>query len=106
MSESQVHYSLPTESLPTLDYSVRWADLIEFKSFLESHGITTQNTRIERYIQYFEKVVTDVEVAEVSIFKNSQDERFKSKTDWLLYVLREVDELMWILKGIKTQIGR
>ena len=104
MSESQVHYSLPTESLPTLDYSVRLADLIEFKSFLESHGITTQNTRIERYIQYFEKVVTDVEVAEVSIFKNSQDERFKSKTDWLLYVLREVDELMWILKGIKTHV--
>ena len=104
MPESPVHYNLPTESIPTLDYSVRLADLIEFKCFLESRGITTQNTRIERYIQYFEQVVAGVEVAEVSIFKNSQDERFKSKSDWLLYVLREVDELMWILKGFKTHI--
>lgn len=104
MPESPVHYNLPTESLPTLDYSVRLADLIEFKCFLESHGITTQNTRIERYIQYFEQVVAGVEVAEVSIFKNSQDERFQSKTDWLLYALREVDELMWILKGFKTHV--
>ena len=104
MPASPDYYSLPTESLPTLDYSVRLADLIEFKCFLESHGITTQNTRIERYIQYFEQVVVGVEAAEVSIFKNSQDERFKSKTDWLLYALREVDELMWILKGFKTHV--
>ena len=104
MPESTIHYKLPTESIPTLDYSARLADLIEFKSFLESHEITTQNTRIERYIQYFEQVVAGAEIAEVSIFKNSQDERFKSKTDWLLYALREVDELMWILKGFKTHV--
>lgn len=104
MSESSGHYKLPTESIPSLDYSVKLADLIEFKSFLDFHGVTTQNTRIERYIQYFEQVVAGVEVAEISIFKNSQDERFKSKTDWLLYVLREVDELMWILKGFKTHV--
>ena len=104
MPASPDYYSLPTESLPTLDYSARLADLIEFKKFLDAHGITTQNTRIERYIQYFEQVVAGVEAAEVSIFKNSQDERFKSKTDWLLYALREVDELMWILKGFKTHV--
>jgi len=104
MPEPPVHYSLPTESNPRLDYSFRLADLIEFKRFLESHGVATQNTRIERYIQYFEQVVAGMEVVEVSIFKNSQDERFKSKTDWLLYALREVDELMWILKGFKTHV--
>jgi hypothetical protein len=104
MSETPVYYNLPTESLPTIDSSGRLADLIEFKCFLESHGITTQNTRIERYIQYFEQIVAGVEAVEISIFKNSQDERFKSKTDWLLYSLREVDELMWILKGFKTHV--
>jgi hypothetical protein len=104
MSENPVNYKLPTESIPTLDYSFRLADLIEFKCFLESLGITTKNTRIERYIQYFEQLLVGVEMAEISIFKNSQDERFKSKSDWLLYILREVDELMWILKGIKTHV--
>jgi hypothetical protein len=104
MSAHPGQYSLPTESIPTLDYSHRLADLIEFKRFLESNGVVTQNTRIERYIQYFEQVVAGVDATEVSIFKNSQDERFKSKTDWLLYVLREVDELMWILKGLKAYV--
>lgn len=104
MSESPSHYNLPTETPPSLNYSHRLADLILFKNFLEFHGITTQNTRVERYIQYFERVVAGVDVVEESIFKNSLDARFKNKIDWLLYVLREVDELMWILKGFKAHI--
>lgn len=104
MSENPNHYELPTKTPPSLDYSHRLADLILFKDFLEFHGVTTQNTRVERYIHYFEKVVAGIDVVEESIFKNSLNERFKSKTDWLLYVLREVDELMWILKGFKTHI--
>ena len=40
------------------------------------------------------------------MFKNSTDGPFKSSNDWYLYTLREVHELMWILKGLKKHIPK
>lgn len=97
-------YPLPTESLPGLDFSDHIADLREIKEFLNSHDIPTKNTRIERYIQYLTQVINEGAKNESLVFKNSADERFKSSSDWLLYVLREVHELMWILRGLKVHI--
>jgi hypothetical protein len=104
MEDDAKAYSLPTESIPGLKYSDHMADLVEIKAFLESRGISTKNTRIERYIQYISEVMSQRPKNESLIFKNSLDERFKSGIDWRLYVLREVHELMWILRGLKVHI--
>jgi hypothetical protein len=74
--------------------------------FLESRGIETTNTRIERYSQYLERSLREGTewVAGETVFKNSAGEPFRSRADWFLYVLREVHELMWILKGLKVHV--
>jgi len=78
------------------------ADLIEIQEFLESRGIQTHNTRIDRYKRYLEQAAGPIN--EALIFKNISDARFQSDIDWMLYVLREAHELMWILKGLKVNI--
>lgn len=71
---------------------------------MESRGIRTDGTRIERYIQYLEMVGSQESRNESSVFKNSTEGPFESGIDWLLYVLREIHELMWIVRGLKTRI--
>src|ERR1039457_87849 len=102
MADEQKSYPLPPESLPGLRLSDHLSDLVQIKEFIESRGVQIKNTRIERYIQYLEIVSNGQKVDESLIFKNSVDERFRISADWLLYVLREIHELMWILKGLKT----
>lgn len=99
-------YTLPTETLAGLDLSHHLQDLIEIRSFFESQNIGTKNTRIERYCQYLEEAIRvgPGSVAAEKIFKNSAGEPFLSPADWILYVLREVHELMWILKGLKVHL--
>ena len=101
MEDESKFYALPTESIPLLNSTDSIADLIEMREFFNSRGIQTKNTRIERYIQYLTERISGKPLNEKSVFKSSVDERFKSSTDWLLYVLREVHELAWILKGLK-----
>jgi hypothetical protein len=104
MTEERQPYPLPTHSIPGLRLSDHVTDLIEIQVFLESRGIQTHNTRIDRYIKYLEQAECAAPINASQIFKNISDARFQSDIDWMLYVLREVHELMWILKGLKAHI--
>lgn len=100
-------YKLPLETLPGFDPAHSLNDLLELQAFLEGRGIKTKNTRIDRYISnYLYKVAMTDDVDAAAIFKNSLDPRFGSPLDWQLYVLREVHELAWILKGLKRHVPR
>lgn len=99
-------YEFPTQSLPSLDISVHIEDLQEITNFLESRGISTKNTRISRYSDYLKERSHSGSLDEFKIFKNSTDGPFESSADWYLYTLREVHELMWILKGLKKHISK
>jgi hypothetical protein len=78
--------------------------LVGFTEFLERRGVKTVNTRIERYIRYLEQAVKEGQGNAGQIFKNVQDARFRSPMDWVLYVMRETHELMWIVKGLKAHL--
>jgi hypothetical protein len=97
-------YLLPEYSIPALPLHHHLEDLAEVQAFLQSRGIRTQNTRIERYIRYLEQAVSGKQPDEAQIFKNASDSRFQSFLDWKHYVLREAHELMWILKGLKARM--
>lgn len=71
---------------------------------MDSMGISTDNTRLDRYEKYLESVIDDNKIIKSKIFTVSEDNPFKSETDWLLYVLREIHELMWILKGLESSM--
>src|SRR5437899_790360 len=101
-NESKV-YNLPTESLPTLGISHQIEDLAAIADLIESRGISTKNTRIERYAQYL-KSAAEGQQNEARIFKKSLDARFRHPIDCYLYTLREVNELTWILRGLKAHI--
>lgn len=106
MTDDTRSYAIPTETIPSLDPSHHLHDLLEIRAFIESRGIETRNTRIERYCNYLERSLSDgaESVDAEKIFKNSAGEPFRRPVDWHLYVLREVHELMWILKGLKTHV--
>ncbi len=90
MVKKSESYSLPTHSIPGLRLSDHVADLVEIQVLLESRGIQTRNTRIDRYIKYLEQADCAGLINEAKIFKNVFDARFQSSIDWRLYVLREV----------------
>ncbi len=106
MTDDRRPYAVPTESLPALEVSYHLQDIVEVRTFLEGRGVGTSNTRIERYAQYLERTLRDgfEWIAGEEVFKNSADARFRSPLDWFLYVLREVHELMWILKGLRIHV--
>lgn len=106
MSTEYKDYELPTETLPGMKQEEHLKDLLELKAFLHARGIKTTNTRIERYIQYLGECTTGHPEKAADVFKNSKDQRFRNPLDWELYVLREVHELMWILKGLKAHIPK
>lgn len=100
-------YSLPLETLPELDPAHSLDDLLELQALLEDRGVKTKNTRIDRYIAYYLcKDTTTGDGDAASMFKNSGDPRFRSPLDWQLYVLREVHELAWILRGLRRHVPR
>lgn len=96
-------YQLPIETIPALELSHHLEDLIAFQNFLADRKIQTTNTRIERYIEYLRRAIGEGVIDAATIFKNSTEGPFQHSTDWMLYVLREIHELMWILKGVKAQ---
>lgn len=104
MEVKQKSYPLPDETLPSLDLSHHLEDLVEIRDFLVARGIQTRNTRIERYIAYLEQASSQGPNDAPTIFKNSVGGPFQHATDWLLYVLREVHELAWILKGLNVHL--
>ncbi len=106
MAELQNSYPAATHSLPGLSINDRFSDLESLTLFLNGRGIETKNTRIDRYQKYL-KIASDQGVDNVdpkSIFKNVTDVRFQHGLDWYLYVLREIDELAHVLKGLKVHV--
>lgn len=96
-------YTHPTHSLSSISIDSRFSDLQELRSFLDNRLIFTKNTRLDRYQQYL-KFACEHGIESFDpkkIFKNVIDNRFRNNMDWYLYVLREVDELMFILRGLK-----
>jgi hypothetical protein len=106
MNEGSRSYSIRDASIPAVDLSCHLQDIHEVRTFLENRGIPTTSTRIDRYAQYLERLQDGgtESVSGEKIFKNSVGEPFRSPADWFLYVLREVHELMWILKGLKNHV--
>lgn len=100
--EEEKSYSFPLQTLPSLEYSHHYQDLVELDKYLSFKGIKSKNTRIERYLDYFSLVLKKDENP-WRIFKNSLTGPFERPLDWELYVLREVHELMWILRGLKCK---
>ncbi len=104
MQDELKSYPLPLETMPSLGLSHHVEDLVEVRDFLEGRGIDTTNTRIERYINYLKQATMENSADAAIIFKNSAEGPFESPADWMLYVLREAHELMWILKGLKVRV--
>ncbi|GHC35613.1 hypothetical protein [Aidingimonas halophila] len=100
--EKEKTYNLPLQTLPSLEYSHHFQDLVELNEYLSLKGIRLKNTRIERYLDYF-SLVLEEDSDPWRVFKNSLTGPFESPLDWELYVLREVHELMWILRGLKCK---
>ena len=84
-----------------MDYSCHLDDLLVIRDFFENNDIQTKNTRIERYIVYLQNVISQGLIDASIVFKNSTGEPFNDPLDWALYVLREIHELMWIMKGLE-----
>lgn len=100
MRHEKTKYALPTETLPAIHTRDQLQDLCDLREFLEKRNLSITNTRIERYITYLQRTLSEEPFDAATVFKNSQDARFASPLDWELYVMREVHELNWILKGI------
>lgn len=81
--------------------------LQNFRDYINSRGVLTTNTRIDRYINYLTDYLSENNNGDGSkTFKSSHDGRFKSEPDWLLHVIREVHELEWIWKGLQVSPPR
>ena len=97
-------YPIPTQTLPALSYKTHLEDLREFVLLVESLGINVTGTRIARYKAYYEALVDGTD--EERIFQGISGKIFKNRLDLELYVLREVHEIMWILKGLKKHLPK
>ena len=94
-------YKLPAETFASITNADLLDDLIDTQKILETQGVSTRNTRIERYTKYIQRVVDEGKFEGENIFRNSLNNPFEHSSDWYLYVLREVHELTWIIEGIK-----
>ena len=59
MTANTRSYPVPSETMPSLNLSHHFHDLMEIRSFFEGRGIETKNTRIERYGTYLERSLSD-----------------------------------------------
>lgn len=98
-------YPIPDQAIPSLTNEVHLEDLREFVLLLKSFGINISGTRIERYQSYYEALFKGND-DEVRIFQGISGKTFNSPLDLQLYVLREVHEIMWILKGLKKHLPK
>ncbi len=98
-------YPIPNQTLPSLSYETTLEDLKEFILLVESLGINVSGTRIVRYQSYYEALLEGSNEEE-RIFQGISGRNFNSSLDFELYVLREVHEMMWILKGLKKHLPK
>ncbi|MCX5819730.1 MAG: hypothetical protein NT047_07450 [Deltaproteobacteria bacterium] len=102
---SQSSYLIPNQTLPSLGYEDNLDDLREFAALVESLGINVAGTRIARYQSYYKSLLEGTGNEE-KIFQGISGRKFDNPQDTRLYVLREVHELMWIIKGLKKHLPR
>lgn len=76
-------------------------DLYEIREHFEGRGIRTANTRIERYCECLDQIILGRYHDAPKVFDRYPTESFAEFGECLLYVLREVHELTWIIKGLK-----
>lgn len=98
-------YPIPNQEVPSLSEKAHLEDLREFIILAESLGIKVSSTRITRYQSYYEALVVGTNDEE-RIFQGISGKKFNSPLDLQLYVLREVHEIMWILKGLKKHLPK
>lgn len=98
-------YPIPNQTLPGLNYEANLEDLKEFILLVESLGINVSGTRIARYKSYYEALAGGTDDEE-RIFQGISGKKFNNPQDLELYVLREVHEIMWILKGLKKHLPK
>lgn len=104
-----IQYKLPEEILPELPIDEQLKDLMELKGVFKDMGISISNTRIDRYYIFLEFIlnnsvdtfVSNNDINPCKFFPNSENTIFKSNADWILYIIREIHELLWIVKGFK-----
>jgi hypothetical protein len=97
-------YPIPNQTVPILSRKDHLEDLKEFIFLTESLGIKVSGTRISRYVSYYEALVQGYE--EERLFQGISGTKFNNPGDLQLYVLREVHEMMWILKGLKKHLPK
>lgn len=102
---AQSSYPIPNQTLPSLGYEDNLEDLRKFVLLVESLGINVTGTRIARYQSYYEALIEGTGDEE-KIFQGISGEKFDNPQDTRLYVLREVHELMWIIKGLKIHLPK
>jgi len=98
-------YQLPTETLPALTRDAHLDDINEFILLLESLNIKTSGTRIARYKTYLENLKGHSK-PDISMFDVGVAKEFDEPNGLLLYILRELHEIMWILKGLKCHFPK
>lgn len=96
-------YPVPTETMRGLPWAHHLSDIMEVMEFCERLGIRTKNTRLERYGEFLRRFLKDGQVVPGSVFVVPSDSPFENYIECLQYVLREVHELMWILKGLQVR---
>ena len=55
MNRNHESYPLPTETMPSLDLKHHLEDLQQIRNFMESRGVATHNTRLDRYARFYEE---------------------------------------------------
>lgn len=88
--------TLPSHSLETLTERLR-----RFEELCAKHDVVTRNTRIDRYRRYLEQPPPKGWELDRGVFIDPPNSPIQHGLDRLLYVLREVHELVWIGEGLR-----
>ena len=97
-------YELPDRALPGHSVADTLADIFELREILKSIEIETANTRIERYHRYYDYLHSGKRESAGKIFSRDAKQYIKSPLDCEMYVLREIHELLWIMRGVKQRM--
>lgn len=101
-ADQEETYPLPSEMMSSLAWNHHLDDLVNVRSICEDFGIQTSNTRLDRYEKFLRKYLDGDQIGGESVFQMPSSAPFQNWMECLQYVLREVHELMWILKGIQA----
>lgn len=102
MNDQEESYPIPSETMSGIALDHHMGDIRRVREICEDFGITTKNSRLERYGAFLERCLAGDRINSTSVFQLSSNAPFENWAECLQYVLREIHELMWILKGIKV----